>query len=337
MYDCYGHACFDETQGVIDFDTYCTSSQLSYWADIVPPSSPSDSDIATAKELAITDAFAGVSEAVYLSGQDAAEARQTINMFVDYLRDAVRLLRNVRKLRINASGLSAKELSNQWLRYRYGLRPLMYSIKQTIDAVQAIGRPPRCTSRGFRRLSGSATTNLGTVNTTRGNWVAGAVFDVFGYHTRDVLVSAGVLFENTIRSMSYQQAFGLRVDDILPTAWELVPYSFVVDWFCNVGQIVRAWSPCSEGQILTSWVKVNRLDTVKLEFSNWRASPTYTEPDERLDRTGLDISMSDGSEVREYFTVTREARPERPVIPSVEIRLDMAKLLDILTLIRQLY
>jgi hypothetical protein len=36
--------------------------------------------------------------------------------------------------------------------------------------------------------------------------------------------------------------YGASWRDILPTAWELIPYSFAVDYFTNIGDIVSAWS-----------------------------------------------------------------------------------------------
>jgi len=352
--DYLGGPNYDEWQGVYDWEEFCTLHQLNYLPFLSVPSSPSDSEVAAAKELALTNAFASVSEAVYLSGQDAAEARQTIRMLVDYFKDALRLLRAVRDLRIDtlgsqlshlnrrfgsarglrhATSKSLRSASNQWLRYRYGLRPLMYSIRQAVQALQEIGKPERYTSRGFEKLSGVATTDFGTAQLNNPGW--GFLVDVFGTFERTYFVSAGVLFENTtLNGTSLQRAFGLRIDDILPTAWELVPYSFVVDWFCNIGQVVRAWSPLSEARVLTSWVKVTQSDRRELVFSNWRQNPAYGESGKT--RLGLTVSSSGGGELHEDLYVTRTARPEKPIIPHVTLRVDLVKLLDLLALIRQL-
>lgn len=40
----------------------------------------------------------------------------------------------------------------------------------------------------------------------------------------------------------YLTALGLTVADILPTTWELIPWSFFVDYFTNVGDVIEAWS-----------------------------------------------------------------------------------------------
>jgi len=273
-----------------------------------------------------------VSEAGYLSGQDAAELHQTVGMITGYLKDAYRLLRNVRNLRINAAGLSSRELGNQWLRYRYGLRPLVLSIQQAVEAARSIGHPQRSTSRGFKKLYGSAVTDFGTSICNTPGW--GFAWDLEGLWETEVLVRAGVLFENTTDGTSLQRAFGLRVDDILPTVWELVKYSFVLDWFCNIGQVVRAWTPHSEAEVLTCWVKTTRLDRKTLTISNVMPSPTYQESGRT--KISLEASGSGGGEVRESLSVTRTARPDKPIWPHINLRVDMSKLIDILALIRQL-
>jgi hypothetical protein len=35
---------------------------------------------------------------------------------------------------------------------------------------------------------------------------------------------------------------GLTTSDIIPTAWELIPWSFLIDYFTNIGDVIDAWS-----------------------------------------------------------------------------------------------
>jgi len=43
------------------------------------------------------------------------------------------------------------------------------------------------------------------------------------------------------------KTFGFRPEEFVPTAWELIPYSFVVDYFTNVNDIINAWAYRSAG------------------------------------------------------------------------------------------
>ena len=72
-------------------------------------------------------------------------------------------------------------------------------------------------------------------------------------------------------------SFGLSAWEFVPTLWELIPYSFLVDYFTNVGGIIASWSYRSLG---TDWVAKN----VKWERSaitdniNFHWAPDYFDP-----------------------------------------------------------
>jgi len=47
--------------------------------------------------------------------------------------------------------------------------------------------------------------------------------------------------DNPSGTMPIPGQFGIGVLDVLPTAWELVPWSFFADYFINIGQVLDAW------------------------------------------------------------------------------------------------
>jgi hypothetical protein len=56
---------------------------------------------------------------------------------------------------------------------------------------------------------------------------------------------------------------GVGFKDLLTLPWELVPFSFVFDWFVNVGDRLRAAVPTSGFKELGSCTTVTRVDSVR--------------------------------------------------------------------------
>jgi hypothetical protein len=84
----------------------------------------------------------------------------------------------------------------------------------------------------------------------------------------------------------------LRLEDFVPTVWELIPYSFVADYFTNIGDIISAFS---YGNMNLRWS--TRTQVVKAIAVNNSASP-------RLNDTNpiniIEFGIDDGSS-----TITR--------------------------------
>lgn len=85
---------------------------------------------------------------------------------------------------------------------------------------------------------------------------------------------------------------GLTIQEFVPTVWELIPYSFVVDYFTNIGDVVNyAYSAnlnwvykSASFRQLTQIVKSQKLDIVamaqtpgNLRFWEYRSVPSINE------------------------------------------------------------
>lgn len=133
-----------------------------------------------------------------------------------------------------------RRVANGWLMYFYGVKPLV----STIDALAAKAEPIMKTWTVRKR----ATLALDP----RGFTTAGAWMKVAGTATQQAQcqLTAKIKLDGNTR---YWANLGLTSSlwtDAAVTAWALVPYSFVFDWFIPTEQFLRnlSWSPFLEYQ-----------------------------------------------------------------------------------------
>lgn len=128
-----------------------------------------------------------------------------------------------------------KTAAQAWLAYRYGVMPLVSSIKACNEELRKIRpRNERITTRN----SGS-TTYSDTITKTL---TVGAIKNLVVTTTRHHTVTGRAMSLDE-HSVSLQDQLGLSVKDMVTVPWEFVPYSFVVDWFVNVGDYFSALAP----------------------------------------------------------------------------------------------
>lgn len=127
-----------------------------------------------------------------------------------------------------------KRFSELWLLGRYGIRPMVYDVIDAYTAFKQIVDGPRdlITGRG-----------LMTESLNR-EFSSGWVDDGVDYDKRDMWKITG---ERTYRGVAYLrpsslEASGIEID-VLNTAWEVVPYSFVIDRFIDIGAWVSTVTP----------------------------------------------------------------------------------------------
>lgn len=279
-------------------------------------------DVQRLKDLAIAQAFANVDVSEAALWATLGELEETVTGLVSLFK---RLLGLYGKLRRKEYGLILKQaltyenVSNLYMEFRYGLRPLYYDCKQLYAAWSAIvnKKIPRTTFRS--RESESKETNSDTVI---------IVNDVIRCHKttsihRDVTVSAGVLTD--IEVANPLQILGL--DKSIEAVWELIPYSFVIDWFFNVGTTIAAWTPNAGIRCLASWVCVEDTCTCSLNIGSPFGAGTNTY--ETISDYSGNLSMV-------YKHYTREPNPSKPILPSFDMKLDHLKLVDLSIMLSQL-
>lgn len=327
----------------IDMYLACNPSKWVYYRDyryvwcksitsLVPYISVSDyaEDLQNKIDQTVAKAHSNIGMGKVLAVAMAAEMGKTISGLTYILKKVFKIYRYVRRaeLRKLAKELSFSELQEIYMNARYNLRPLAYDVAGMIAVFGDTSTPGRQTFRASTSLIDSGFASGTYV------WLSNSNFDLTSAVTQrayvDVLVRAGVLTQ--VETVSQAQLLGL--DKLIETGWELVPFSFIIDWFLNVSDIIGAWTPNFGFKTLTSWVTTNALLTQQVTLS----SPVLTEKTVSGQRLhSSNIAFSGGNALCITNTVERKPDPTRPIIPSFDINLDKWKILDLAIISKKLF
>lgn len=158
-----------------------------------------------------------------------AELHKSFGMFGQAVQNANDFVKK------NSSKLKrAKATANAYLLYRYGFVPVMMAVEDATHALsRAVGEVEQ-TSRG------SASMNDNSSETKHHEFFAIWQTDYTVQKTETVTVRSMFLdrYESTLMSNS-----GLGFKNLATLPWELVPYSFVIDWVTNIGDYIGSLIP----------------------------------------------------------------------------------------------
>jgi hypothetical protein len=175
-------------------------------------------------------------------GVTMVEARETVSTIIDVGSRLIKAFRNVRRGKFSKAadylfmdppsrrqvksmtsqmGRGHKGLANNWLKYRYGIRPMIGDVYNGIDAFNTIANfdDRDLIYRGF----------------------AAALMDVSSGKRRNIAKihsNFDIYVKSVDRSTTAFAALGL--DNPKLVGWELIPFSFVFDWFIPVGTYLEA-------------------------------------------------------------------------------------------------
>jgi len=208
-----------------------------------------EDEISAAVQKASTDALAKWKEASVQGLVFFAELQKTL----DTLRHP---LESLRKELLEGRARHGRDVfrkslrgaSGQYLTWFYGIKSIIYDIEGTLEALEAKSLD-RYTARGNVTLS----REWESVDTTLHQ---GSLLVDSKYRTRiveNVVIRAGLLGS---LEHSTQSAFGFRLRDIPNALWELTPWSFVLDWFVNVGDVVDAYVSTLDNAVKAQWVTI---------------------------------------------------------------------------------
>lgn len=282
--------------------------------------------IETVKGLAVTQAHANVDVSALLALATVAEGRKTVSSMASILTRVVRIVKAAKRLdaKYLANELSPKEVADRYMELRYAIRPLIYDVRGVVKAVETDKSAPRTdmrqTFRGYAAdLKQQKDTKLRDIA-----WLCQGTWD----RKIDLSVSAraGVLC-----SVDIEQYNTWGLDQPLETMWELMPFSFIVDWFINAGDVISSWTPNAGVSQKASWVTVKHRLTNTCKLVSARS--TASENANYLSGTA---SVGPAELVREELVLERFVNPPLNVVPSVKLRMDWFKITDLVIILKNL-
>lgn len=148
-----------------------------------------------------------------------------------------------------------RKLGDEWMTYRYGIMPLVYSYR---DIVKLTKRGINVTTRKRKVIDPTPTNVSLPSSSTKYGWTK---------YVGNKVVSATVFQHFDFERLAQLSGLGLNP---LATAWELIPYSFVIDWFVNVGDYISRQTAGSFASLCQACISL-RTRTVNQWFIHYPA------------------------------------------------------------------
>lgn len=225
-------------------------------------------------------------------------ARNIRRLLDEYSRDVRRRARRVQRGRPRNDPVyisdANKIISDTWLQYAFGMKPLMSDVADGAEALARLAQRPHEYIKVSAFVNEEKPLNDDFSVFTRQLHP----FVVYQFSKRmkggvTVRIIGEVKCEVTSPLTISQEVLGFTPENFLPTVWELIPYSFLVDYFSNIGDVISAWSfPISQ----LAWVNRTIRNYAEREYYGRKI---YSDPP----NDGYDLDHEFGSEI--HFTGSR--------------------------------
>lgn len=179
----------------------------------------------------------------------------------------------------------SKDFSNLWLEYQYAWKPLISDVQKSAELLAQ------------HHLDGDyLKPKRVVVNLSR---TASKTSYDSGYYRQvakcdsTLRVGGFVTYRLSVSNLALQTG----MTDPLGVAWELIPFSFVADWFTNIGDILSAYTALRSFSFTACWqsqlhVQTTKTDLIRTVDTTWPYITTYSwlqQPSSKIRRYTRDI------------------------------------------------
>lgn len=145
--------------------------------------------------------------------------------------------------------VSNRIVQDTWLEYSFGWKPFVSDVEDACKALrrqqELLNNPPR---KWIKSLRQSEAMHCGIVEDTAHEVTHPSGLLIWDHRslTRYWVTIQYMAFVgldlNALGARSLSENFGFKPQEFIPTIWELIPYSFLVDYFSNIGEILSSLS-----------------------------------------------------------------------------------------------
>lgn len=261
------------TRPTIDGD-YWENSTLIYLSDPDNTSfllNSNDINITESEVLTSFSNFVRKQQTPFQAQVFLGESREILQLLRDPFKGLLKVVNGFTSKRKKLRK-GSKAIADLWLETRFAVLPLMSDVNSILDIF--LGDVNR---RNRDRFFGRTSKVLSNDYLTESMTINGRA----SYHYEDkyeVFLKCGVLFEKIDRHddlSNYLHSSLLDISNVAVTAYELTPWSFLVDYFTNVGDIISA---ASLAGININYTSVSRVRTQTITSKNIAGTHAVNAP-----------------------------------------------------------
>jgi hypothetical protein len=200
-------------------------------------------------------------------------------LFLFEFKDFPRMLRDLGRILLKKRPKVA-DIPGQYLAYSFGWAPLIADLMELFDLSKAIEDRKAYLLRLERGTKLRRTLESGTLSdvwTSNGFGTSGITWDTRLIETRKVWFTANAKLltplpaADRLQGLSQDLVLGLRISPA--TFWNMIPWSWLIDYFVNVGTFMEA----QQGQVKTSCTRMNIMADSKISNELHNARPNASQ------------------------------------------------------------
>lgn len=238
--------------------TYLFANSGNYVSSIPPFAISHHPSEAKANNEAITNYVKKAIDAqrVFFSGETIGEFRELVRQvknpglalrkglgaYVETVKKRTQRT-SVRRLpRNRRADVQAGLIRDAWLEYQFGWRPLVSEISNVIDYVNETDPFSRLDTNNIQGVGKAE--DSGWPNGDSGHYALHGTRPSYEVRWRET-VKVTVIYRGQVGMGNSAAGYlarktGFQPRDWIPTAWELLPFSFLIDYFTNIGDLITA-------------------------------------------------------------------------------------------------